>query len=311
MGDIKKAMDRMVYWCRDANLGYGQDTRTHVWPGGAADCSSLVIHVLKEAGFDTGSAYSTGDMLQPLLARGWRSVSISQRTPGCVLLSPNDHVALLLHDGNTVGEAYINEIGRITGGRDGDQTGSETRLAHYGYRNWQYCLQPPAGSTGGGGGTIPAGTTTEEEELMSAADTIINELVRSWLKPTYQKLDVMDKYCNEMFYKWVQPLWNKSVEINKRVTYLETLAKDLGTYDGPIMKHVQFYMTHLVNKGYTIEGQWYPGLHQVVAENQRRINALSAKLDSIDASMKNQGRHAQEPGVAVPGDAPATPEEGM
>lgn len=319
MGDINHAMNRMLYWVRDANLGYGQDTRTHIWPGGAADCSSLVIHVLKEAGFDTGYAYYTGDMYPALTSKGWRSVPISQRQPGDVLLTPNDHVALLLHDGNTVGEAYINEIGRITGGRDGDQTGSETRTAHYSYRSWRYCLRAPGG--GGTAGAVPGGTgggrakteeELEEEELMSIKET--------WLRPMWDKLVFMEGVLTDTKINWVQPTFQRVKNCETRLAQLEAMAaraeKDWlkhiwdkgvqinGTTQS--LKDVVQMIEGVVNSGTRVNGQWLPGLRPIAIENQNRINKVTEELKAARAEMESlrsevaKIQHLQAPGNVAP-----------
>lgn len=53
-------------------MGYSQ---TDHWGSKPADgicgCSSLVIHGLQEAGFDTGGAFYTGNLRGWLTARGW------------------------------------------------------------------------------------------------------------------------------------------------------------------------------------------------------------------------------------------------
>lgn len=305
MANIGYAVQRMRYWCDVADLGYGQDTRAQIFDGGAADCSSLVIHVLKEAGFNTNGAYFTGDMVPKLMAAGWSSVPVSQSRAGDVLVTPNDHTALVMEDGEHVGEAYINEFGRITGGRNGDQTGMETTTKHYKwYRSWAYCLRAPAGS-----GTVTPGSgsggMSEEEELMSAADMIINELVKTWLKPMWNKLDVMDKYCNKMFYEWVQPIWHKNVQINATVQELAKELEQVKKYDGPLMGHVKYYMTALLVKGYTVDDKWFPGLHQVAAENQKRIDSLAAGLEQANRLLADLQKNP--PRIDMPG----TPEGEM
>lgn len=212
MGDIAYAMHRMVYWCRDANLGYGQDTRNRIWSGGAADCSSLVIKCLNEAGFDTGNAWYTGNMLPELLAKGWESVGFDDIQPGDVLLTPNDHVAMVIQDGEHIGEAYINEIGGIVGGRDGDQTGFETRLdRHWTARPWAYCLRAGASIRGGGS----ANSTTDDEEIdMSVANAILDSLATDWFKPMWKEITAIRADLKDHKEAWLKHIWEKDVEIN-------------------------------------------------------------------------------------------------
>lgn len=122
----------MRYWCDDANLGYDQTERWNIWYGGECDCSSLVIHALQEAGFDTGSASYTGDLSLNLTQRGWARLSpdISTARPGDILLSDANHVAAVVYGWGwwaTIAEAWLDEKGGIYYGQAGNQTGLETR----------------------------------------------------------------------------------------------------------------------------------------------------------------------------------------
>lgn len=117
MGDINYFCDRMVWYCEECDLGYGQDTRWNVYDGGDADCSSLIITALQDAGFDTGGATCTGDMLPALAVRGW-TLTHPPLQRGDILLSPGSHVAAYIGDGQ-IAEAAINENGDIINGRPG------------------------------------------------------------------------------------------------------------------------------------------------------------------------------------------------
>ena len=120
MGDLNKFCERMRYWCDEGNLGYDQSNRQDIRYGGECDCSSLVIYALKEAGFDTGAASYTGNLSGNLVARGWRRVSNNGRPcKGDVLLNDRSHVAAWL--GDCLAQASIDERGRISGGKAGDQ----------------------------------------------------------------------------------------------------------------------------------------------------------------------------------------------
>lgn len=145
MSDLNYFIARMRWWCEDANLGYGQDTRWNIHENGDADCSSLVIHTLQEAGFDTGDANSTHDLLPALAVRGWTLAS-PPLMAGDILISPGNHVATYLGDG-MLAEANINENGDIINGRPGDQTGQETRVTDYYDYPWDYILRY-TGNTG-------------------------------------------------------------------------------------------------------------------------------------------------------------------
>lgn len=154
MGDLSKLITRMRYWCSEANLGYDQAQRWDIRPGGEADCSSLVIHALKEAGFDTGGATYTGNMRAALTARGWQVVAVRPTSAanlraGDILLNDTNHVALYL-GGGYLGQASIDERGRASGGRSGDQTDHETNVnPFYVYRHggWSAVLRYVGGQT--------------------------------------------------------------------------------------------------------------------------------------------------------------------
>ena len=124
--------ERMRYWCDEGNLGYDQIERWNIYEGGECDCSSLVIHCLQEAGFDTGDAYYTGNLSENLTARGWERLwpDISSAQPGDILLNDANHVAAVVDGygwGATIGEAWLDENGGIYYGQSGDQNGLETR----------------------------------------------------------------------------------------------------------------------------------------------------------------------------------------
>lgn len=132
MSSLAVFCERMRYWCDDGNLGYDQIQRWNIWEGGECDCSSLVIHALQEAGFDTGSASYTGDLSANLTARGWERLwpDISSARPGDILLSDANHVAAVVYGWGwwaTIAEAWLDENGGIYYGQSGDQTGLETR----------------------------------------------------------------------------------------------------------------------------------------------------------------------------------------
>ena len=152
-GSISKFIERMNYWCVTVSLGYDQSNRLDFRDGGETDCSALVLHALKEAGFSTGSATYTGNMRSNLSARGWLVLSNNGNPqPGDILLNDINHVAVYI-GGSKLAQASIDENGRITGGRGGDQTGRETNISPYYNYPWTCYLRwggvTDIGSTGG------------------------------------------------------------------------------------------------------------------------------------------------------------------
>lgn len=153
MASVSKLVERMVYWCTEANLGYDQSNRQDIRVGGECDCSSLVIHCLKEAGFDTGSASYTGNMSSNLCARGWsRMPNNGSPQYGDILLNDNSHVAVYIGNG-MLAQASIDENGRISGGQAGDQTDYETNVRSYYNKPWdcylRYTAQQSSAPSGG------------------------------------------------------------------------------------------------------------------------------------------------------------------
>lgn len=140
MPDLQTFINRMVYWCRDADLGYSQSDRDNFRNGGNCDCSSLVIRCLKEAGFDTGSAINTVNLSAQLMARGWVRLSPTvAKQPGDILLNDVHHVAAMISY-TQLAQASISENGTAYG-RGGDQTGRETNISNYYNYPWNAVLR--------------------------------------------------------------------------------------------------------------------------------------------------------------------------
>lgn len=146
MASINKFCERMRYWCDEANLGYCQAHRQNITEGGEADCSSLVIFALNEAGFETGTATYTGNIRRNLVANGWVVVpNDGHPQKGDILLNEGHHVAAWL--GDCLAHASINELGKITGGAPGDQTGRETCTRSYYNFPWNFYLRYTGATT--------------------------------------------------------------------------------------------------------------------------------------------------------------------
>jgi hypothetical protein len=187
MASIVKFTNRMRYWCEEANLGYSQADRWNIKPGGDADCSSLVIFALREAGFDTGSASYTGNMLPNLLMHGWKRVpNNGNPQPGDILLNIVHHVAVYLGGGQLAQASYSEN--RSANGRPGDQTGHETNVGPYYDYPWDCYLRyvgaqnSPAAPTGTNlavdGSWGPATTRRLQQVLGTTADGVISGQIR-------------------------------------------------------------------------------------------------------------------------------------
>lgn len=169
MPSIDKFCERMRYWCDEGNLGYCQTHRWNIYEGGEADCSSLVIFALREAGFDTGDASYTGNMASELCARGWvKSPNNGHPSKGMILLNERCHVAAWL--GDCLAQASINELGTVTGGQPGDQTDRETNTRSYYNYPWDFYLEYFGGSSGGEDTPVTGGAL-EVDGLWGSATT--------------------------------------------------------------------------------------------------------------------------------------------
>ena len=133
MANLNGAIEFMRRACDDWSLGYDQSNRWDIRDGGECDCSSLVITALKRNGFDTGSASYTGDMSYWLTRNGWKRLDpdLTKARPGDILLNDTYHTCMVI-SGNgwdaKIAQASIDENGRISGGKAGDQTGYETNI---------------------------------------------------------------------------------------------------------------------------------------------------------------------------------------
>ena len=162
------AWTEAIAW--DDSHGYDQGSR---W-GPNYDCSSLPIKAYELAGvpvMSRGATY-TGNMLPVFLSCGFRDVvgQVNLATGaglqrGDVLLNEAKHAAMYIGNGKLV-NAGGNELGGVTGGQSGDQTGKEIRVMGYYNFPWEHVLRyeesgdtsgPTAGSdTYGQSGSGPA-----------------------------------------------------------------------------------------------------------------------------------------------------------
>ena len=146
MPNMSKAISAIDTACRVWSVGYDQSQRWNVYNGGETDCSALVIWALKQGGFDTGSATYTGNLSYNLTRRGWLRLpaNLGILQPGDILLNDTHHVCMVIsgHGHSAIiAQASIDERGRASGGRAGDQTGYETNERRvYSYRHGWDCI---------------------------------------------------------------------------------------------------------------------------------------------------------------------------
>ena len=146
MPNLNAAIAAIDRACRVWSVGYDQSQRWNIYNGGETDCSALVIWALKQGGFDTGSATYTGNLSYNLTRRGWLRLpaNLGILQPGDILLNDTHHVCMVIsgHGHSAIiAQASIDERGRASGGRAGDQTGGETNERKvYTYRHGWDCI---------------------------------------------------------------------------------------------------------------------------------------------------------------------------
>ena len=110
------------------------------------DCSSLVYHVFRQAGFSLPSYNGwTGSMVSDFTAAGftWLSGygnSIDNLQRGDILLNEQYHTEIYLGNYQNVG-AHCDEFGGISGDNPGDQTGNEISVSGWYSYPWDGVLR--------------------------------------------------------------------------------------------------------------------------------------------------------------------------
>lgn len=131
MSVVETAVNYAIDIANDNSHGYDQ---IHRW-GKDFDCSSLVISSYEKAGLkvrEAGASY-TGNMKSAFLKCGFEAfnyVKGMKLIRGDVLLNEKHHTCMYLGD-NKIVQASINEKGKITGGKPGDQTGREISVGNF------------------------------------------------------------------------------------------------------------------------------------------------------------------------------------
>lgn len=135
LSKVQQAVNHAISIANDNSHGYDQANR---W-GPDYDCSSFIISVWQDVGVPvkTNGASYTGNMRGAFLASGFSDVTSqvnfdtgSGLIAGDVLLNYSSHTVMSIGGGRVV-YASQNEYGGATGGRAGDQTGQEIKVASY------------------------------------------------------------------------------------------------------------------------------------------------------------------------------------
>ena len=156
--DITKIINSACEWAisiaNDNSHGYDQGNR---WSPDY-DCSSFVISAYEHAGIklkEAGASY-TGDMQKACESCGFKTVEWKSDEKnlqkGDILLNTVHHVSLYIGNGKVV-EASINELGTVTGGQTGDQTGKEISIKPFYNFPWNVVLRLGTYSGGSSGGS--------------------------------------------------------------------------------------------------------------------------------------------------------------
>lgn len=149
---MKQAADAIA----KADEGYDQSQRwscfdgKKVVPHKECDCSTCCGVIAKLGGYDVdlSGTFYTGNFAAKLKAAGFvilRYTSLAAVKAGDFLLKPGKHVEYA-YTKDKFFSAHIDERGKASGGKAGDQTGREVGFrAAYDYPGgWEYIVRPPA-----------------------------------------------------------------------------------------------------------------------------------------------------------------------
>lgn len=145
-------LDNFLWWCdfycNGITVYYSQENRQDGFnnPGSPTymDCSSMTIIAAQQAGYPTGGAWYTGDMVPAFISAGWDCLDYSwdAMQPGDAVIRPANalrggHVVVIGYNG-TCYEAYSDEIAA-------DEQVRQTSIYEFGA---DYILRPPADDYG-------------------------------------------------------------------------------------------------------------------------------------------------------------------
>lgn len=125
MANIYKAVKFMIDTANDNSHGYDQKHRN----APDYDCSSLVGTALHVGGFNVSPYSWTGNLERQLVACGFVKCE-APWLAGDIHLKTGKHVCMSV-SAKEIAQASINEKGKTTGGKTGDQTGKEIWVRPY------------------------------------------------------------------------------------------------------------------------------------------------------------------------------------
>lgn len=155
---MTKAINWAVMIANNDGYGYDQDKRSSGWAKwqadpncttncGDLDCSSFISAALTVGGYyKTSPDFNTRNQGASLEGIGFTKVASSATTsegllPGDIL-HRTGHTAMYIGN-NQIVHASINENGKITGGKPGDQTGKEILVAPFPGGSWSSVWRAP------------------------------------------------------------------------------------------------------------------------------------------------------------------------
>ena len=135
--NIEKAVLFMENLAKDNKHGYDQINRN----GPDYDCSSSIATALNKAGFNVNPKSTTSNLYPQLIKEGFEICKKPWKR-GDIHLAVGSHVVMSIN-ANEIVHASINEKGKVTGGKTGDQTGKEicTRSYYEHTKGWNYHLR--------------------------------------------------------------------------------------------------------------------------------------------------------------------------
>lgn len=150
---------------------FNRKTKTF-YSGKEADCSSFCGAVAVMGGYDVdlSDPFFTGTFKSRLQSAGFTAIpykNLSQLREGDFILGPT-HVEYCL--GDHFVSARIDERGRATGGRAGNQNGRETRISnkYVHSRGWTWILRPPVSFV------VNKNKTASKKSINDVAREVIN-----------------------------------------------------------------------------------------------------------------------------------------